>query len=627
MSDRTLQASKITAIALLAAFAVLVFTVSATKIGDQDFWWHLALGKQVVVTHSIDSPDSFSYTFAGKKQFSEEWLADLLIYLSYAAGGFTGVFLLKSAVLLLMFLFLLLNINRHTRDVDRTVRTAGAVLALVVVLFVLRWRLFIRPFLFSYLMVALFIYVLDGAELSGKKRGLYLLPLLGILWVNLSKGAVLGPAIIGMYMVERVVLRKSFKDELVVLVLTTAALLINTEGLNYYVYLYERMTEVGVIITAENRPMTTQLLWGAGFRYMYMYQVGLVLAALYLALLGGWRKPRNLLLFAFFFANSLLQRRNVDFFAISTCLFTGMTLVWALGKIKRIAMVGRAPIGVIVAAAVAFVAVVAVPTSKVYPFGLGVKPDTFPYGAVRFMKDEHVDGRIFNSYPFGGYLIWNAPELKVFIDGRWDQLYSADFAKEYYADIDSAHDWGKSEQKWGFDVVLASYESNGSGRHFPSHIANHWNWALVYWDDRSAVFVKKIPKYEHLIDKYGYQLARPTFYNFSYIQSLIKQYGKEEVMRRMAHDAAMAPDNQEVLMARVMLNYFYGDRARNMPAIESDMKKVLSLKPDTDIEHAFEALLLAERGDKQQAARELSRAFALNPESGYGKFVKEKYGL
>jgi len=40
--------------------------------------------------------------------------------------------------------------------------------------------------------------------------------------------------------------------------------------------------------------------------------------------------------------------------------------------------------------------------------------------ALEFMQRQHINGRIFNNYGWGGYMEWNAPQLKPFIDGRAD---------------------------------------------------------------------------------------------------------------------------------------------------------------------------------------------------------------
>ena len=46
--------------------------------------------------------------------------------------------------------------------------------------------------------------------------------------------------------------------------------------------------------------------------------------------------------------------------------------------------------------------------------------DEYPSVAVEFMQQQQLKGRVFNEYVWGGYLEWNAPELKPMIDGRAD---------------------------------------------------------------------------------------------------------------------------------------------------------------------------------------------------------------
>src|ERR1017187_641983 len=46
--------------------------------------------------------------------------------------------------------------------------------------------------------------------------------------------------------------------------------------------------------------------------------------------------------------------------------------------------------------------------------------EQYPTAALQFMQRQHLKGRIFNQYVWGGYMEWNTPELKPFIDGRAD---------------------------------------------------------------------------------------------------------------------------------------------------------------------------------------------------------------
>ena len=44
----------------------------------------------------------------------------------------------------------------------------------------------------------------------------------------------------------------------------------------------------------------------------------------------------------------------------------------------------------------------------------------YPTVALQFMRRNHLQGRIFNTDIWGGYMEWNTPELKPFLDGRVD---------------------------------------------------------------------------------------------------------------------------------------------------------------------------------------------------------------
>jgi hypothetical protein len=43
-----------------------------------------------------------------------------------------------------------------------------------------------------------------------------------------------------------------------------------------------------------------------------------------------------------------------------------------------------------------------------------------PVRAVEFIRRAGLSGRMLNEYNYGGYLVWAAPERKVFVDGRAD---------------------------------------------------------------------------------------------------------------------------------------------------------------------------------------------------------------
>jgi hypothetical protein len=58
-------------------------------------------------------------------------------------------------------------------------------------------------------------------------------------------------------------------------------------------------------------------------------------------------------------------------------------------------------------------------------------PVKYPVDAVAYMKSNGIQGRVFHEWLWGGYLIWHAPEMKVFIDGRGDPYGTTGVFKDY----------------------------------------------------------------------------------------------------------------------------------------------------------------------------------------------------
>jgi hypothetical protein len=79
----------------------------------------------------------------------------------------------------------------------------------------------------------------------------------------------------------------------------------------------------------------------------------------------------------------------------------------------------------------------------------------FPTGAVEYIKSHPtpLEGRLFNSYSWGGYLIWFLPEDKVYIDGRTD-LYGDEILNEWITIIQANEGWKDLLESRGITRVL-----------------------------------------------------------------------------------------------------------------------------------------------------------------------------
>jgi hypothetical protein len=59
--------------------------------------------------------------------------------------------------------------------------------------------------------------------------------------------------------------------------------------------------------------------------------------------------------------------------------------------------------------------------------------EQYPRAALEFVQRQHISGKIFNPDWWGGYMEWNAPQLKPFIDGRADIFVYNGVFEDYLA--------------------------------------------------------------------------------------------------------------------------------------------------------------------------------------------------
>jgi hypothetical protein len=606
-----------------AVFCVFLAGLSLTRITDYDFWWHLNLGRQVAQSASLQAADAFTYTFAGAGQFNGEWLADLLLYLAYAGGGFAGVAALKLALLALTFWFLL----RACRELTGAGWTGlyASLLTLVLIAFAIRFRLFIRPFLFSYLFLALFSYLLAAYGRSRNARILWLLPLVELLWANTSKGFFYGPLLIGIFLLNDLFGRKLDRRLLWAGLGTLAISLASPEFYHPYLMFFDAAQGQAVGVVGEQQPLSRMMLWGFGLKYTWAFQVLALGGAVHL-LLGGWRRPLPVLFFALFLPPALAMVRMIDFFSLAAVFFFLPTAERAAGWVCSRLEGRRRALELALPVALLLVTLAAVPGSRTYALGIGPEPRHLPAGALAFLDREGVAGRVFNSYPYGGYIAWASPKRPVFIDGRVNQLFPPEFHRRYFQILHEPGAWREEEGRWGFDVAVLEYDLQDQGLHFPKHLSDNAQWALVYWDGRSAVYLRRTPAHAAVIARYEHRVLRPAFYQFDYLQPLLRQYPAPELLRRIEAEANLSPDNQEARLAKVFVMYALG-AARFQEQILQELRLCLKLEPDLALEHSALAMVLAERGMAEEAVRETKKALSLDPSDPAGLQLKQKLGI
>jgi hypothetical protein len=115
---------------------------------------------------------------------------------------------------------------------------------------------------------------------------------------------------------------------------------------------------------------------------------------------------------------------------------------------------------------------------------------SFPVRAVEYLRQHPVPGSMFNNYGYGGYLVGNLPDQRVFIDGRGDLYEDAGVFGEYLelAQLKPA----------AFQVLRAHNIQScllDSKEPLAIVLGLHPDWEKRYADGVSALFVRRNPVY------------------------------------------------------------------------------------------------------------------------------------
>ena len=141
-------------------------------------------------------------------------------------------------------------------------------------------------------------------------------------------------------------------------------------------------------------------------------------------------------------------------------------------------------------------------------------------------KITEIGSRPFNTYETGGYFVWNFPGKKNFIGSRSidDNVWN-----DYLSIINTGQGFESKIDSLNFDyfiwmVPYVNYSQAPSLLDFGilSYLFRQTDkWKLVYWDDKSFLFVKNTPLYDEVVMRHEYRYVNP--YNFYFRKDIIER--------------------------------------------------------------------------------------------------------
>lgn len=143
-------------------------------------------------------------------------------------------------------------------------------------------------------------------------------------------------------------------------------------------------------------------------------------------------------------------------------------------------------------------------------FGIGLSETQFPIGATNFIKQHDLRGNMFNDFSIGAYLNWRFyPLRKTFIDGKTFTPQSLGY---YNSIMLNKVPYTSLVKKYGINYFILNHIS-GDTSSLIDALYSDKKWVLVYFDERSVIFVANTPENKVIIDTYAINFKTNKHYN------------------------------------------------------------------------------------------------------------------
>ena len=338
-----------------------------------------------------------------------------------------------------------------------------------------------RPSILSYVFTAACIAIFEN------RKRLWLVPALLLIWANCHGGFFLGWLVCGAYATEALLRRAPDARR----ILTIGAIATAVSGINP-----NGFAVIATIVSYRQSPLQSTLTeWARADLWGPPYAFDLLLYAAAACLLLAWRRvrPADWLLFLAFAAAALTAFRNEMLVGLLAPILIASYFPW-----KR-----SLPVFAHYAAAGALGLALLWGCVRGSFFQLRAAEWRYPAGASQFLRDHHISAPLFNTYEYGGYLIWRGD--RVFIDGR---ALSESVFQDYRMILGTPPGDARRDQtlaRYGVGAIVVNAFEYNSGVLYPLIFAlsqpPEADWKLVYQDPQSLVFLRNVPGGVSVLDK------------------------------------------------------------------------------------------------------------------------------
>lgn len=489
---------------------------------DPDFSWHLDAGKRTYLNSEVVTTNDHNFSFPSNLWLDHEWLADLGMYLAYENLGYPFINLFFVIIALLAIFLLYKQVSKNQPQwITLTLLLFGTI--------AMAPHLGVRIQEFTVLFTIIIFILLSKYQKNLAWKILIPIPFVIWLWANLHAGFLLGLIMIGIFGLIKILditwpkishEKKLNQKDFIILIgiglISLGLTFINPYGLKLYSFLFSYQDTFYLNHIAEWLPQ-----WDYPYQYWQLSYIAITIMILYVVIKNK-AKDSNLFeifLVIFLMITAIKSRRNFPLLlAVSFPLITRET-IRALypnntnkktNNFLKICLIFS--LIFLISSQILTLKIIKDPFSEIK----NTRNANYPYEAVEWLKNQEdlQNKRIFNEFSWGGYIIWQYPEAKIFIDGRQPQAKMTEVSalEEYY----NFYQDGKAKDKLSqhnIELVLLKKEKNEkqsiekdwkrflvfnyktieqyeAKNELLDYLKNSSDWDLVYQDNETIIYNK-----------------------------------------------------------------------------------------------------------------------------------------
>jgi tetratricopeptide (TPR) repeat protein len=477
---------------------------------EKDFWQHLAVGRALWQLHAVPVTQLWTWPTYGAPAMTPSWGFRALIWPVWEAGGVGGLYAWRWLTTLAVFALALATARR----MGARGMTPLVVIALCALTY--RQRSQVRPETLAAVWLALTLALFEwrrsgwSAErlrLAGPWRDpAWLFVPIAWAWVNSHVSHPLGWAALGAYLLDALARRRPGAARLAIAGgAAVAASLLNPYGWRAV------LEPLEFFASQRNEPIFRIIpeLYPLDLRYQLKNLLPLVLVGW--PLLIAWRAARRrvdwaeVALAAGLLALSFGSNRFLGFTMVVAAPFLGRDLdawvasrrwpAWTSPAWARAGLAASACLGLGIAEW----------SRDDLRLGVGLKLTEYPVAACDFIAREAIEGRGFNQFYLGGYLLhrfWpdreRLPFMDIHVSGTREDRDLYTFA------MTDARAWRDLDRRHRFDYVLLRRVPY-AGDLLLEHLDADSTFALVFLDDAAAVWVRHGGPLAQVAERFTYR--------------------------------------------------------------------------------------------------------------------------